>query len=106
MKVTWSEQAAESLRDIVSYVRKEFGIYAKQRIIHEVQEFVNLLPQNPQLGKVEPLQQDCSVEYRSYVINRINKVVYYINCDNNTIEIVALWDTRREPDAQAELLRK
>lgn len=106
MKVTWSEQAAESLCDIVSYVRKEFGVYAKQRIVREVQEFVNLLPQNPQLGKVEPLLQDCSVEYRSYVINRINKVVYYINCDNNTIEIVALWDTRREPDAQAELLRK
>jgi len=106
MKVAWSQQAAESLRDTVSYVRKEFGTYAKQRILHEVREFVNLLPKNPQLGKIEPLLQGCSVEYRSYVINRINKVVYYINSDTNTIEIVALWDTRREPNAQAEDLRK
>jgi plasmid stabilization system protein ParE len=106
MKVTWSQQAAESLRDAITYVRKEFGVYAKQRIVREVQEFVTLLSQNPELGKVEPLLQECPVEYRSYVINRINKAVYYINSDTNSIEIVALWDTRREPKSQAEQIYK
>lgn len=38
-------------------------------------------------------------QVEGYVIRRLNKVVYYVKGD--TIHIAALWDTRREPKAQA-----
>ena len=61
-----------------------------------------LLVNNPQLGAIEPLLADLPVVYRSIVVNRLNKLVYWINED--TIEIVAFWDTRREPKEQAAKL--
>jgi hypothetical protein len=42
---------------------------------------------------------NATIEYRSIVVNRLNKIVYLIN--NDDIEIVDFWDTRREPIAQA-----
>ena len=41
--------------------------------------------------------------YRSIVVNRLNKIVYWINDD--VIEIVDFWDTRREPVAQAKQVK-
>lgn len=40
---------------------------------------------------------------RSIVVNRLNKIVYWINGD--VIEIVDFWDTRREPKKQAEQVK-
>lgn len=105
MDISWSKQAAESLRDTTAYVRKEFGIKAKQKLLDEVRSLVKHLSDNPSMGKVEPLLEKASVEYRSLVVNRLNKIVYYINSDTETIEIVALWDTRREPKSQARKLK-
>ena len=37
--------------------------------------------------------------YRSIIVRRLNKVVYYVK--GNTLHIAAFWDTRREPKNQA-----
>ena len=37
--------------------------------------------------------------YRSFVMNRLNKIVYRI--DDDVIYIVAFWDVRRDPDSLA-----
>jgi len=100
MHVVWSKQAGESLRDASAYVRREFGVKAKNKLIDEVLHFAALLTQNPHIGKVEPLLKNAPVEYRSFVINHLNKAVYWIH--DNTIEIVAFWDTRREPETLAK----
>jgi len=53
----------------------------------------------PELGKIDPLIAHRKQLYRSIIVRRLNKIVYYIKDD--TIRIVAMWDTRREPKAQA-----
>ena len=105
MKVIWSEQAGLALRDTTKYINKEFGEKAKLDLMLEVRQFVHLLAENPLMGIEEPLLIGSRIEYRRYVINRLNKAVYYINSATDTIEIVAFWDTRREPKAQARHLR-
>ena len=95
MKVVWSVQAKEVLQQTSNYIRKEFGKRSKQKFLDEVLHVANLLENNPYLGQVEPLLDEAPVEYRSIVVNHINKLVYYIH--DNSIEIVVLWDTRREP---------
>lgn len=102
MNVSWSKQAANSLQQATAYVREEFGVLAKQKLMNEVRDFVKILSTNPKIGKIEPLLYNAPQEYRSFVINHINKAVYYINTEKDTIEIVALWDTRREPQKQAK----
>ena len=95
MRLIWSIQAKERLQQTSNYIRKEFGKRSKQKFLDEVLHVASLLENNPYLGQIEPLLDEASVEYRSIVVNHINKLVYYIHED--TIEIVVLWDTRREP---------
>ncbi len=57
----------------------------------------------PELGKIDPLFAHRKQLYRSIIVRRLNKIVYYIKDD--TIRIAAMWDTRREPKVQARKVR-
>ena len=104
MKVVWSKQAAFALRDTTTYIRKEFGQAAKQKFLNEVHYINDLLSTTPELGAIELLLIDLPINYRSVVVNRLNKIVYYQNDD--TIEVVAFWDTRREPSYLVRAIEK
>ena len=99
MKVKWTPLAKSAVRDTARYIREQFGLKAKADFMQDVHQTSQFLGLNPNIGKVEPLLVDRSVMYRSIVVNRLNKIVYYI--DNDHIEIADFWDTRREPQAQA-----
>ena len=100
MKVKVTKQARAQLRQKSNYIRYTFGLRPSSEFVQKVRRAYKLLVSNPFLGPVEPLMADRPVQYRSIVINRLNKMVYYINDD--VIEIVAFWDTRREPKQQAD----
>ena len=63
-----------------------------------------LLAANPRLGIAEPLLAGRKREYRSIVVHKLFKLVYYVK--DETVYIAALWDTRREPRTQADNLTK
>ena len=95
MKVIWSERAKETARDVFLYIKSEFGERAGVDFLREIEKTSSLLQNNPHLGQLEPFLQDYTEGYRSIVVNRLTKLVYSIN--GQTVEIVTLWDTRREP---------
>lgn len=78
MKISWSKRAGESLNITV------------------------ILGSNPFTEPIEPLLLHKRRTYRSIVLTRHNKTIYYLN--KNTIRIAAIWDTRREPKKQVEEL--
>lgn len=53
------------------------------------------------VGSMEPLLSNRPMAYRSVVINKLNKMIYYISNTDDVIYIVDFWDTRCEPNAQA-----
>lgn len=95
MNVIWLERAEKSMRHTESYILREFGEMASEHFIKEVKEVAYLLEKMPELGHFEPLLAEYKQGYRSIVINRLNKLIYYIK--DNTILIAAFWDCRREP---------
>ncbi|MBO7133250.1 MAG: type II toxin-antitoxin system RelE/ParE family toxin [Bacteroidales bacterium] len=103
MKVSWSKKAGDAVVQTSVYILDKFGQKASEDFLQEVQHVSELLENNPCLGPVEPLLAQKSKQYRSVVLNHLNKIVYYIKSD--TIRIAAFWDTRREPKAQATKLR-
>ena len=103
MKVSWSKRAGKSLNDTASYIHKAFGEKAKFNFVQEIQHITNLLESNPYAGIREPLLLHKTRAYRSIVLNRQNKIIYYLN--KNTIRISAFWDVRREPKKLAEELK-
>ena len=53
----------------------------------------------PTMGKIDPLFAHRKQTYRSFIVRRFSKIVYYVK--DNTLHIAAFWDTRREPVSQA-----
>lgn len=100
MRVIWSLNAQDQLRQAADFIEKRFGKNSRTKFLDDIYHVVPLISRFPHLGKEEPLLEGASVVYRSLVIGRLNKIIYYIN--DNIIEIVAVWDTRREPKKLAE----
>lgn len=103
MKVSWSKRAAKSAQSIATYIYKEFGRKSSRDFLMEIAHIAQLLEENPYLGQIEPLLLNKKKEYRSIVVNHLNKMVYYIQ--NHVIRIAAIWDTRKEPKSQADKLK-
>ena len=100
MRVVWYPEAAKRLHQVVSYLQTEYGSKSCTKFLKEAYRTERLLARNPYLGAIELFLADAPVQYRSIVVNRLNKIVYWINGD--VIEIVDFWDTRREPKQQAQ----
>lgn len=103
MKVVWTEMAKKQLRYIARYIRNEFGISARERFMQEVDHANHLLSGQPNIGSIESQLDDCVKSYRSYVINRYDKIVY--NVGEKQIEVVAFWDCRQSPKKLVSILQ-
>lgn len=103
MIVSWSKRAAKSAQTTATYIYKEFGNKSSRNFLSEVSHVSQLLETNPYLGQIEPLLLNKKKQYRSIVVNRLNKIVYYVK--GETIHIAAVWDTRKEPKSQANKLK-
>ena len=103
MRVRWNDESKKRLRQTAQYIRKVFGDKAKEEFLQEVKHTNMLLGQNPHLGSLEAFLSDLPSMYRSIVVCHHNKIVYRLVDDH--IEVVAFWDTRREPKKQAEEMK-
>lgn len=103
MRVKWSPFAKQQMLQIAKYIQKEFGNKYRDNFIQKVRGSNHIIGNNPDIGKVEPLLADSPFTYHSYVLNRLNKIVYRI--DNDHVEVVDFWDVRQEPNALAERVK-
>lgn len=99
MELVWETDAYTLWEDTARYIEHEFGYVAMVNYINETCNIELQLATNPNLGIIEPLLKKCSVEFRSILLSKHNKIIYYVT---DRINIVDLWDTRREPKSQAK----
>ena len=99
MRVKWTNHAERQKNQIADYIRDQFGYKRKRKFIQEVDKTARILLRSPNIGQIDPLFDDRPSTYRSVIINGLNKLVYRI--DDDIIYVVAFWDTRMEPEAQA-----
>jgi plasmid stabilization system protein ParE len=103
MKVKWVPQAKKEMRLVAKYINKEFGKKAKDDFIQDVRDASRLIGATPNVGQAESLLADRADMYRSYIVNRLNKIVYRIVDDH--IEIADFWDVRRAPSTLADQVK-
>lgn len=104
MKVIITEFAKQQIRDIAHNIQRSFGRKYRNAFMQKVKEKRVLLATNPHLGAVEPLLADSPRNYRSVVVTKLNKMIYYVD-DNATIYVVDFWDVRREPSTLANQVK-
>ena len=100
MRVVWTPLAKSQRRKTALYIYREFGRKSGDVFMDQIHHCAILLADSPYMGHPEPLLSNRTVPYRSIVVNRLNKIVYRI--DGDVLTVVALWDTRREPQQQAD----
>ena len=103
MKIHWHKRAAAALHQVEEYILQEFGERIRREFMDEVDQAVLALADMPTMGKIDPFFAHRSQTYRSIIVRRLNKIVYYVKGD--TIHIAAFWDTRREPKVQARQVK-
>ena len=99
MNIHWHKRAAAQLHQVEEYVLRDFGERIRQDFMDEVEQATLSLADMPTMGKIDPLFPHRKHTYRSFVVRRLNKIVYFAKGD--TLHIAAFWDTRREPKNQA-----
>ena len=99
MNIKWDPKARASYRQVARYINTKFGRKARQKFLQRLKDVEDLIKQSPNVGFIDPLFSERPQTYRSFIVNRMNKMVYRTIGD--TIYIVAFWDTRMEPEEQA-----
>lgn len=104
MKVKWMPLPKRQVKEVAKYICKVFGNKAKEDFMQDVRNASRLIGVAPNVGQVESLLADRADMYRSYVVNRLNKIVYRIMDDY--VEVDAFWDVRRDPSTLANQVNK
>jgi len=93
VKVTITADALEDLQNIKHFYKEYPGKEASIR--KKIVKVYKLLETFPKAGPVEMHFEDRSITYRSLVIDKDFKLIYYI--EEEIIYIVGIWDCRQDP---------
>ncbi len=104
MKTEWADQVSIELGRILFFVNINYGTKTGTKFLKQINKNVKLLSENPYLGKIETLLDNRKQGFRSLVVNRLNKIIYYI--ENDTLYIADIWDTRKNPENLANRIKK
>ncbi len=94
MVVVWSARAQRELAAIWDYYSAK-SIPAAVKIVRTIHSAVHKLANFPEIAPVELWLEEFPEGFRSFVVQKIHKIIYFIKDDK--IYIVALFDCRRNP---------
>ena len=104
MQVVWLDEAKVLLKKAISFGMLAYGEKAVIRFVDEIQKTDERLSAFPLLGKIEPSLEGLGQEYRSLVIHRNYKVIYYI--DDDIVFIASFWSTQCDPENLRSEIKK
>lgn len=101
IQVVLLRSAEQDLKELKTYIIKQFGIASWQASYQKIQESVGIIQTFPQSGKIpEELEKLNRNQYRQ-VISGMNRIIYEVR--QQTIYIHIICDTRKD---MAALLTK
>ena len=103
MKIIWQKSALKSFKQIADYIKSKFGNTSKGKFVKTVEESDVLLSLNPEMGPIDPYFSDRNYTFRYLIVAQGSRLVYRI--DGDTIYVVAFWDCRCDPEAQAKKIK-
>ncbi len=99
----WDKEARHRVDETAQYIIEHDGPRVGADFLEDVLRVVNLLPIVPYIGPLERLLYRSRMKFRSIVVAKHNKLIYYVRPD--AIVIVDFWDTRMKPKDLAKRLK-
>jgi len=91
--IYWSVRAEQNYDDILEYLEKNWSLKIKDRFAEDVRSTIKAIERFP---RIYPKFRD-DEKLRKVVVNRHISLFYEIINDDE-IEIICLWNNRRNPD--------
>ena len=102
MEVVWSRLARETFAEVLQFIEELFNRKVAQRAADSIIEYANLLGTFPRIGYVDDL---LSTEEETEVrLMNCRKSAIYYTIEDQTVIIVAIFDTRRNPAVIKEII--
>lgn len=98
LDIIFLDLAERQIDEAYMYGWIRYGLLTANQFMHQVMDDIERLASHPYIGKVEPYLEGRAVCYRSLVVHRHYKVVYFVNEELGKLYIASLWDTRRDPE--------
>ncbi len=96
LKIFWAEFSENELKKIYDYYRERAGTRIAKKLINGIYNETQNLISHPKTGQVEEFLKDRKEEFR-YLVFKSYKIIYWINYQENQIEIIDVFDTRQNP---------
>ena len=94
MTIYWSNQAVAAFWEIRDNIYNRFGIEAENDYVSAVDEALQNAINFPKTG-VEELELSPDGTVRSVLINRLSRIIYYI--EEDILYVADVWDVRQDP---------
>ena len=97
LTVYWTQLAENKLEDIFNYYKTTANSQIARKLIHEIVSKTEGLEEHPRMGQKEGLLAGRSQDFR-YLVCKNYKIIYWINEQENRVDIANVFDCRQSPD--------
>ncbi len=104
--VKWTGKAKAMRRELYWSGVMNFGSFTALKMARRIESLTDALSLFPGMGFREPLLESHLPVYRSCLINKRFKIIYWYNEANDTVIIEDIWDTRRAPQNLIKRIEK
>jgi toxin YoeB len=97
-QIVWSLKAQEDRKNILSYWRQRNGSAAYSKKLHFLfKEAINIISKFPQIGR--------PTDHRNVRVKVVRDYLIIYEDTEKAIYILAIWDSRQDPNKLEELLK-
>jgi len=97
MVVRWTDIAEERLKNIFDYYLDIAGDNAAVKIISKIVDSADLLGTMPYMASEEKYLSGQKFVYRSLVVSKLFKIIYFVDEKLECVVISTIWDCRCDP---------
>lgn len=96
-KVKWRREALEMRKSILQYGYEQFGRQTARKLRLTINRNLQLLAKNPHMGQRMPELDTQDIQVRKLQLTPIFMLIYTFNEERQQIDILTIWDNRRNP---------
>lgn len=96
LKVEWTDFSKNELKNIFEYYKDKASVAIARKLVTGIVNETLRLQLQPTIGQEEELMKNSDKEFR-YIVFKNYKIIYFVNSQLNTIEVVDVFDTRQNP---------
>lgn len=104
MKTQWTKRATIEFARTLTFIYQNYGPKSVAKVNKQFAKNIKMISKNPYSAPIEISLENEARVYRGLVVNKLNKIIYYI--DNDKIYIADIWDTRKNPEDLTNRIKK